>query len=200
MNRQKQGAGQEPVRPAGGRDSLYVTSSASFWNANSGERPGVRLPFRGEFQWGGSRWVVPGVYSTEKALVVDLCRQVDPDSVERFLKQWGWTPEIGKNDTRNFTPAEAASIGIIGGAHSVAVVQVKDTPQEETAATAVMKGEDGPAAVLVGVQSQSQGERSTRVALSALRFELAETVTWLPVFSGAVPEALAVKLEKQGSP
>lgn len=138
MNRQKQGAGQEPVRPAGGRDSLYVTSSASFWNANSGERPGVRLPFRGEFQWGGSRWV--------------------------------------------------------------AVIQVKDTPQEETAATAVMKGEDGPAAVLVGVQSQSQGERSTRVALSALRFELAETVTWLPVFSGAVPEALAVELEKQGSP
>ena len=400
MNRQKQGAGQEPVRPAGGRDSLYVTSSASFWNANSGERPGVRLPFRGEFQWGGSRWVVPGVYSTEKALVVDLCRQVDPDSVKRFLKQWGWTPEIGKNDTRDFTPAEAArieaenplsfsfrgearidgeevpmgrssgveylsflpeegeealaavrcydlnpaqcwniwrcafpwscprqmeelslcleaeapglpgepfqvragervelthpqtgercvltaqelapdtlkdpgfleswespthlwrlaytlepdlegfalrdteegdlmrpkpvegsswgfiggedgpsallatapeeeqapqaaSIGIIGGACSVAVIQVKDTPQEETAATAVMKGEDGPAAVLVGLQSQSQGERSTRVALSALRFELAETVTWLPVFSGAVPEALAVKLEKQGSP
>ena len=39
-----------------------------------------------------------------------------------------------------------------------------------------------------------------RVALSALRFELAETVTWLPVFSGAVPEALAVELEKQGSP
>ena len=94
---------------------------------------------------------------------------------------------------------QAASIDIIGGARSMAVIQVKDTPQE-TAATAVMKGEDGPAAVLVGVQSQSQGERSTRVALSALRFELAETVTWLPVFSGAVPEALAVELEKQGSP
>ena len=101
----------------------------------------------------------------------------------------GFAPayEVQRQETvRKEQAPQAASIGIIGGARSVAVIQVKDTPQEETAATAVMKGEDGPAVVLVGVQSQSQGERSTRVALSALRFELAETVTWLPVCSGAV--------------
>lgn len=66
-----------------------VTSHASFWDEHSRERPGVPLPFSGEFFWAGSHWVVPGVYSTGKALVVDFCRQVDPEAMKRFLRQWG---------------------------------------------------------------------------------------------------------------
>lgn len=66
-----------------------VTSHASFWDEHSREQPGVPLPFSGEFCWAGSRWVVPGVYSTGKALVVDFCRQVDPEAMKRFLEQWG---------------------------------------------------------------------------------------------------------------
>ena len=87
-----------------------VTSHASFWDEHSREQPGVPLPFSGEFCWAGSHWVVPGVYSTGKALVVDFCRQVDPEAMKRFLRQWGWTEEAGVDQSRDFTPEEAARI------------------------------------------------------------------------------------------
>ena len=87
-----------------------VTSHASFWDEHSREQPGAPLPFSGEFCWAGSHWVVPGVYSTGKALVVDFCRQVDPEAMKRFLRQWGWTEEAGVDQSRDFTPEEAARI------------------------------------------------------------------------------------------
>ena len=63
--------------PAKNLPPWRVTSEGDFWNVASRERPAILLPFGGEFQWFGSHWVVPGVYSTAKALVVDFCRQVD---------------------------------------------------------------------------------------------------------------------------
>ena len=60
--------------PAKNLPSWRVTSEGDFWDVASRERPAILLPFGGEFQWFGSHWVVPGVYSTAKALVVDFCR------------------------------------------------------------------------------------------------------------------------------
>lgn len=71
----------EPSGPSKRRPShgeWYVTSQGNFWPSSHRERPGVQLPFRGEFDWAGFHWLVPGVYSTAKALVVDFCRQVEP--------------------------------------------------------------------------------------------------------------------------
>lgn len=79
----------------------YITSQASFWENSRREKPGIALGFSGEFDWAGSYWVVPGVYSCGKALVVDFCRQVESEAMESFMKKWDLTPE--NDDTRNFT-------------------------------------------------------------------------------------------------
>ena len=77
--------------PAKNLPSWRVTSEGSFWDVASRERPAILLPFGGEFQWFGSHWVVPGVYSTAKALVVDFCRQVDVDAMRAFQEKTGMT-------------------------------------------------------------------------------------------------------------
>ena len=83
----------------------YITSQASFWDSSRRERPGIQLPFSGEFDWAGSHWVVPGVYSCGKALVVDFCRQVEPEAMESFMEKWHLGPE--NDSTENFTKEEA---------------------------------------------------------------------------------------------
>lgn len=79
----------------------YITSQASFWDNSRREKPGIPLGFSGEFDWAGSHWIVPEAYSCGKALVVDFCRQVEPEAMESFMKKWGLTPE--NDDISNFT-------------------------------------------------------------------------------------------------
>ena len=74
------------------------------------ERPGIQLPFSGEFDWAGSHWVVPGVYSCGKALVVDFCRQVEPEAMESFMEKWHLGPE--NDSTENFTKEEALRLEV----------------------------------------------------------------------------------------
>lgn len=94
--------------PAKNLPSWRVTSEGGFWDVASRERPAILLPFGGEFQWFGSHWVVPGVYSTAKALVVDFCRQVDVDAMRAFQEKHRLTPD--RDDIRNYTREEAARI------------------------------------------------------------------------------------------
>ena len=94
--------------PAKNLPSWRVTSEGSFWDVASRERPAILLPFGGEFQWFGSHWVVPGVYSTAKALVVDFCRQVDVDAMRAFQEKYHLAPD--RDDIRNYTREEAARI------------------------------------------------------------------------------------------
>lgn len=88
----------------------YITSQASFWDSSRRERPGIQLPFSGEFDWAGNHWVVPGVYSCGKALVVDFCRQVEPEAMKSFMEKWGLTPE--NDSTENFTKEEALHLEV----------------------------------------------------------------------------------------
>ena len=39
-------------------EEWYVTSQGNFWPSSHRERPGVQLPFRGEFDWAGFHWLV----------------------------------------------------------------------------------------------------------------------------------------------
>ena len=94
--------------PAENLPPWRVTSEGDFWDVASRERPAILLPFGGEFQWFGSHWVVPGVYSTAKALVVDFCRQVDVDAMRAFQEKHRLTPD--RDDIRNYTREEAARI------------------------------------------------------------------------------------------
>ena len=87
--------------PAENLPPWRVTSKGGFWDVASRERPAILLPFGGEFQWFGSHWVVPGVYSTAKALVVDFCRQVDVDAMRAFQKKYHLAPDqIGRASCR----------------------------------------------------------------------------------------------------
>ena len=88
----------------------YITSQASFWDYSRRERPGIQLPFTGEFDWAGAHWVVPGVYSCGKALVVDFCRQVEPETMESFMEKWHLGPE--NDSTENFTKEEALRLEV----------------------------------------------------------------------------------------
>ena len=94
--------------PAKNLPPWRVTSEGDFWDVASRERPAILLPFGGEFQWFGSHWVVPGVYSTAKALVVDFCRQVDVDAMRAFQEKHHLT--LARDDIRNYTREEAARI------------------------------------------------------------------------------------------
>lgn len=94
--------------PAKNLPPWRVTSEGDFWDVASRERPAILLPFGGEFQWFGSHWVVPGVYSTAKALVVDFCRQVDVDAMRAFQEKYHLAPD--RDDIRNYTREEAARI------------------------------------------------------------------------------------------
>ena len=94
--------------PAENLPPWRVTSEGDFWDVASRERPAILLPFGGEFQWFGSHWVVPGVYSTAKALVVDFCRQVDVDAMRAFQEKYHLAPD--RDDIRNYTREEAARI------------------------------------------------------------------------------------------
>ena len=111
-------------------EEWYVTSQGDFWPSSHRERPGVQLPFRGEFDWAGFHWLVPGVYSTAKALVVDFCRQVEPEDVRAFVEKWRLTPENDREEL--FTKKErrrmAAENPLEFSFHPAAVVNGQEHP------------------------------------------------------------------------
>lgn len=120
------GPSKRPPSP----EEWYVTSQGDFWPSSRRERPGVQLPFRGEFDWAGFHWLVPGVYSTAKALVVDFCRQVEPEDVRAFVEKWRLTPENDREEL--FTKEErrrmAAENPLEFSFHPAAVVNGREYP------------------------------------------------------------------------
>lgn len=71
-----------------------VTFDGPFFCYQKNREPaGKPLPFSGEFHWAGRRWLVPGVYSCPKGLVVDLCMEVDPEELRAVRDKWHLTPE-----------------------------------------------------------------------------------------------------------
>ena len=48
------GPSKRPPSP----EEWYVTSQGNFWPSSRRERPGVQLPFQGEFDWAGFHWLV----------------------------------------------------------------------------------------------------------------------------------------------
>ena len=108
----------------------YVTSSGEFFPVSHRERPGVQLPFSGEFSFAGYRWLVPGVYSTAKALVVDLCREVPLQAIQDFIQKWNLTPE--NDDSDCFSKVQRMEMEA-------------ENPQElEISPTAVVNGREHP--------------------------------------------------------
>jgi len=77
-----------------------VTYQGGFWDSHG--RAGKEIPLNVPFRWGEERWIVPAAYVCAEGLVLDLCMEVEPEAVRRFMEKWG--PE------RQFTRAEEREI------------------------------------------------------------------------------------------
>lgn len=86
-----------------------VTFDGQFFCYKEDREPaGKPLPFSGEFHWAGHRWLVPGVYSCPKGLVVDLCMEVDPEEIRAVRDKWNLTPE--NDDESHFNREQLMAI------------------------------------------------------------------------------------------
>ncbi len=89
---------------------VYHLSRQLLESQPPGTAGGPAALFRGVSIGAGSHWVVPGVYSCGKALVVDFCRQVEPEAMESFMEKWHLGPE--NDSTENFTKEEALRLEV----------------------------------------------------------------------------------------
>ncbi len=79
-------------------EEWYVTSQGDFWPSSHRERPVSSCPSGGSLTGRASIGWCRGVYSTAKALVVDFCRQVEPEDVRAFVEKWRLTPENDREE------------------------------------------------------------------------------------------------------
>ena len=71
-----------PVKP----EEWKVTYDGGFWS-NEGNA-GVELHINKTFCWGKEKWYIPSLYICDKGLVIDYCKQADPDEVKVFIDKW----------------------------------------------------------------------------------------------------------------
>ena len=76
--------GIEP--PAFEEESWKVTFEGSFWS-NDGN-PGKEIRIEKAFSWGDEKWYIPSVYLCEEGLVIDYCKQAEPEAIKAFIDKW----------------------------------------------------------------------------------------------------------------
>ena len=121
--------------------------------------PGAPLPFSGTFDWAGSHWVAPGVYAAPEALLVDLCRQVDPGAVKAFYEKW--RPVSERDCTREEADHIQAESPLAFSFGAAAQVNGRELPMERSSGTGYVpfcreEGEHGLEAALRYGLDQSQ--------------------------------------------
>ena len=111
-------------------EEWYVTSQGGFLALQPPGTPGCPAALPGEFDWAGFHWLVPGVYSTAKALVVDFCRQVEPEDVRAFVEKWRLTPENDRGGAfhQEGAPADGGGEPLEFSFHPAAVVNGQEHP------------------------------------------------------------------------
>ncbi len=57
------------------------------------DRPGKEISLNKTVSWGGRVWHIPAAYVCGKGLVVDLCMEIEPDSLRAFVEKWEGTPD-----------------------------------------------------------------------------------------------------------
>lgn len=51
-------------------------------------KPGRELAIGKRFQWGGKLRYIPSVYICDEGLVLDICTEIERETVQRFLERW----------------------------------------------------------------------------------------------------------------
>ena len=73
-------AAEEPEQP------WKVTYDGGFWRHTG--RAGREISLGKHFSWGEASWYVPAAYVCGKGLVLDLCRETDPQKMKDFINKW----------------------------------------------------------------------------------------------------------------
>jgi len=63
-----------------------VTYEGGFWDDRG--KAGEEIPVGKHFRWGEESWYIPAVYLCPKGLVVDFCREVDPEAMLAYIEKW----------------------------------------------------------------------------------------------------------------
>lgn len=75
-----------------------VTYDGGFWQ-NKGHA-GKEIKVNREFRWGNEKWRIPSVYICGKGLVVDFCKEADPEEIKAYIDKWDRISEEGDSYTR----------------------------------------------------------------------------------------------------
>lgn len=72
--------------PAQEEPSWKVTYEGGFWS-NEGTA-GREISVNKTFQWGDEKWIIPTIYVCEEGVVVDYCKEAEPDAMKAFIEKW----------------------------------------------------------------------------------------------------------------
>lgn len=70
------------------KNEFKVFFSGNFWGHRPYERAGKKIMQGLPFCWAGYDWVIPGVYTTSKGVVADICRKISKDSISAYYDKW----------------------------------------------------------------------------------------------------------------
>jgi len=63
-----------------------VTYHGGFWGQQG--QSGREISLGKEFLWGDERWIVPAVYACPEGIVIDICKQAEPEEIKAFIDKW----------------------------------------------------------------------------------------------------------------
>lgn len=72
--------------PAFEKEEWKVTFEGGFWK-NEGN-PGKEIRVEKAFTWGDEKWYIPAVYLCEEGLVIDKCKEAEPEAIKAFIDKW----------------------------------------------------------------------------------------------------------------
>lgn len=80
--------------------SQKVYFDGGFWGSHRGKRHGREIKIKYSFDWADSLWIIPSVYACHEGLVVDFCRQIEPNDIKNFMNK------LDLENKRKFTKEE----------------------------------------------------------------------------------------------
>ena len=66
----------------------HVYYEGNFWGHHGRERAGKCMPVETHFTWAEHDWIVPAAYVCSKGIVVDLCKRVEAEEIDGFMRRW----------------------------------------------------------------------------------------------------------------
>ncbi len=75
-----------------------VSFDGGFWGGDG--KPGREAPIGKTVYWGKEKWYIPSAYICDEGLVVDYCKEADPEVVKAFIDKWDLLNEGNNHYTR----------------------------------------------------------------------------------------------------